>query len=368
MKNKENEKGSSKSVLLEKEKAVTKTVPTGTNKREEIQNLKLETIPLAEEQGLQLYNKPTGFKAIYNPDTKAVYTVTSDSYQLIQHRDVWNAIAKLAKFKVGDTALYKGGGVMVIELLPKTPIKEELIVGTKDFFEPRVRIINSYDTSKALSIQAYGMRLVCTNGMIAPGFVNRFKQAHTFQNIDIETLGDKIELAMNSWTATRDQIKQASTKRVNIEYAIHSVGKFPKKYADEVRKLLKPKLDTIYNVWNAFTNVLSHQMKENVQTGTLIKYQQRANKVFTLLNDPQAEEDWNPTQIPPTEVVDTPKKETTPEKKAAPAKKATPPKKATSPKASTSTKAKTPTKAKTLTKTPGKEKTEEDGTSQGVKA
>lgn len=341
METKKTNKGSSKPTLLVQEKVETRTKNVEKQPKE-INDLKLETIPLAKEEELILHNKPTGFKAIYNPDTKDVYTVTSDSYQLIQHRDVWNAVAKQTKFKIGETALYKNGGVMVIELLPKTETKEELIVGTKDFFEPRVRLINSYDTSKALSIQAYGMRLVCSNGMIAPGFVNRFKQAHTFQNIDIDSLGDKIELAMNSWVATRDQLKAAAAKNVNIEYAIHSVGKFPKKYADEVRSLLKPKTDTLYNVWNAFTNVLSHQMKANVQTGTLIKYQQRANKVFTLLNDPQAEEEWNPTQIPPTEIVA--------EETKAPAKKPT------------------PVKSTSIKTTPGKAKTTEDGTSQGVKA
>lgn len=270
-------------------------------KTEEIKNLTLKTIPLAEEKDIKLFNKPTGYKTIFNPETKKVYTVTTNTYQLIQHQHVWNEIIKLTDYEIGETAIFKGGSVMSIELIPKGDVKHELIPGTKDFLQPRVRVINSYDTSKALSVQAYGMRLICKNGAVAPGFVNRFKKTHTFKNIDLSTLKDKVDLAMNSWAGTQDQLRAAFNKKVNVAYAIHSVGKFPKKYVEEVQKQLKPKTDSLYNVWNAFTNVLSHKMKSNVQTGTLIKYQQRVNKIFALLNDPQAEEEWDPTVIPATE-------------------------------------------------------------------
>lgn len=258
-------------------------------KQKEILVSKQTDIPYAEEYPIIIRDNETDYKAIINPDTNNTFAIVSKDYQLVPHRDVYEQIMNSDKFEIKRSAVYKKGRTLMIEIVPTETEKIELIPDTKDYVEPRARIFNSYDTTKALSVEGYGMRLVCSNGMIAPGFTSRYRKTHSFTNIDINDINRNIELALNTWTTSAEQLQYANTKKVDVAYTL-ALSKFPKRYLKPANELLLGKqTETVYNIWNALTNVVTHIVDDNVQTGTLVSYQKKANNVFKALNDPRAE-------------------------------------------------------------------------------
>jgi hypothetical protein len=254
-------------------------------KSQELLLKSLEQIPSAEELPVKVLGLVTDFKAIVDPKTKKTFSIVSKEYQLIQHKDVWKAVSKNKKFSIGEASIYKNGRVMMITLIPKQEVKIELIPNSKDYITPYVRVFNSYDATRALAVQSFGMRLICTNGAVAPGLTDRYHKPHAFKNIVLADLDKQVDLALETWKLSGRTLQAAYKFKVDTQVAIREVGKFPKKYKDKASQLLK-KQDTLYNVWNALTNVLSHEMKGNVQSSTLVKYQTRVNRVFNLLNEP----------------------------------------------------------------------------------
>jgi len=249
----------------------------------------LKQIPAAEEQPVKIRNKDTNYKAIIDPKTNTTFAIVSKDYQLTQHQEVWKQVIKNKKYKIESAAIFKKGRVMMIELIPVEETKIELLPKSKDYLQPRVRIFNSYDSTKALSVQGYGMRLICSNGATAPGMTTRYKRRHAFKNIDLKVLDKQIDLALASWTTSAATLQKSASTTVLIKDALKELGKFPKKYTEIALSNLKKDKDTLYNIWNALTSAITHDMQPNVSTGTLVKYQNRVNRIFNLLNDPETD-------------------------------------------------------------------------------
>lgn len=245
-------------------------------------------IPIATEVPLSINGKEIPFKAITSAkDNTDVFNVVSKTYQLIQHKDVWNAVSKLKKYKIVESRIIKGGRIMMIELVNATETNIEVL--PKDFYQPRVRIFNSYDATRALSAQAFAIRLICTNGAVGIQKIGHHYKAHTHENINLKELTKFVEEAMAAWNVAAPVLRESAKFMIEPKQALAAIGKFPKKYAELALKQCNAKQDTLYNVWNAFTNIVTHQMKGNVATTTLVKYQSRVNRVFNLLNRPDAD-------------------------------------------------------------------------------
>ena len=174
---------------------------------------KAEDIPGVKEEPVRVLRLDTDYKAIVETDTNETLSIVSDKYQLSPHRDVWNEIEKLKQYKITNGQLYKYGNAMIIELIDKKTEKEELIPDTGDYFERQVRVLNTYDLTRALSVQSIGLRLVCKNGMMAPGMIERFRKAHTYNNIDINEISKYVEFSMEACTQS-GEILRLSAKQI----------------------------------------------------------------------------------------------------------------------------------------------------------
>ncbi len=259
------------------------------NKWQETKIKSLQEIPEVKEHPIKLYKKPTGYKAIVNVETEDTLSIVNDNYQLAQHRDIYSQVAKYKDYKIDNGVIYNNGRVMVLEVVQAVPTKVELIPGDK--LEPRVRIFNSYDLSKALSVQSYGIRLVCTNGMIAPGMVDRWRRIHTFNNISIPEIGDRMKLAMAAWVESGDLLMKSTEKKVVVVETL-GVHKFlPKRYTKIALENLgavenEKKEASVYDIWNELTRLISHEIKDReVQVSTLIAEQRFVNKIFDLVRE-----------------------------------------------------------------------------------
>jgi hypothetical protein len=271
----------------------------------------LELIPPVMEG--ELFNsqgKPVeNFKSIINTEGQEI-AVQKKTYQLVQHKDVvtelLNDLNFQSKYKIVDAVIYKSGCVMMLEIVPLIEQSVEIVPG--DVIQPSVRIFNSYDSTKALTVESFGMRLICKNGAVAPGGVDRFHKTHTHQNININQIFPAIEKAIATWSVSAVTLRKAYTKIVDVEDTLKLLKNFPEKYLKIVKADLR-RNDTLYNVWNALTSCITREM--SVSTSTLVNYQRMVNKIFNVLNDPEEDVIINGSEsLPETETTGTENKGT----------------------------------------------------------
>ena len=240
--------------------------------------LNAEQIPIVSEQPVYILGKESNYKAIID-DKKEPLSIVSHIYNTTQHRDVYKYATSLDKYRLVKSQLIKGGRVLMVEL--EDYGRDELLEG--DYFTPRVRLFNSYDRSTGLSVQSYGLRLVCDNGMIAPAFSKTFHHKHTYNNLNLHHIPEYIERAMQSWDVAKETLAKAHRTNIKVEDALSYVKTLPKKYTKIVQENLGYK-ENVYDIWNELTRTITHDVGNKVATTTFISYQQLTNNVFKCLN------------------------------------------------------------------------------------
>jgi Lhr-like helicase len=248
-------------------------------------------------------------KAIFDNDGIDIAS-QKKTYQVVQHREVIKRLQENPSFNekyyIENATIYKSGCILMIEVKPIQEERVELVPG--DFLTKSVRIYNSYDSSKALVVESFGMRLICSNGAVAPGGVDRFHKAHTHQNVNLDSVPDAIEKAMKTWEVSSNTLRKAYTKIVDVEDTLKLLKNFQEKYKKIVIQNLR-RMDTLYNLWNALTNCITFEV--DVSTSTLVNYQNMVNKIFNVLNDPKEDTVVDGSvDIPETEKTGTEKTET----------------------------------------------------------
>lgn len=256
----------------------------------------IDDIPIVREAPVRVLGKNTEYKAIVDQDKETV-SIVSNNYQLVQHRDIWQKIQEMKNLKVKKAVIYRDGKILHVELAEVRPKKIEMIDG--DYMTRRIRIFNSYDLTHALSVQSFGIRLVCTNGMIAPVFTERFRGRHTYDSIDIDELNKYIKVAFEIWATTGSLLRRAEKMIVPVEDVLKYMKYLPKKYHKIIVENLDKK-ESVYVIWNETTRTITHDMTKNMQTGSLIRHQQEANNIFKILKA-EDEEPWSNRPLPPTE-------------------------------------------------------------------
>lgn len=109
------------------------------------------------------------YKVVRPPnDLNNVYAVVSKQYQLIRHREVCEQIFETLDKIPGidlkpSLRLSNNGGQMKLTF----GFGERLAINEKDWLQPSLHVLNSYDLSMNFSIMVGAMRLVCLNGLMA---------------------------------------------------------------------------------------------------------------------------------------------------------------------------------------------------------
>jgi len=241
----------------------------------------IHEIPWAQEVPIIIHKKESGYKALVNDKTKETISVVTDTYQPVQHRDVWEQANKYKNYKISNGRIFNRGRTLMIEISDVKPVKRELIPG--DYLESKVRIFNSYDGTRALTVQSYGLRLVCSNGMVAPTLVSNYRKIHAYQNIDISEIGKAIQLGMEFWEGNKLLFQRAAKMTVDVGKTLKPLTNvIAKKYMKIVEDNLQTK-ETLYDVWNELTRTITHDMQPNVNTDNLVYTQQQVNRILKPL-------------------------------------------------------------------------------------
>jgi len=250
-------------------------------KWEEVEIKKADEVPLVDEVTLLAHERETGYKAIVNRQSMDTICVVPDTHQIVQHNHVLAEALKLKNYVPRKMELTKNGKMLMIELTEQQPKKIELM--PKDFIEVGVRVFNDYSKNAGLSVQAFGTRLACMNGVVAP----KYGQRVPIQAFGTAEFNKEMELRINdAFECWKDEkinkiFERAAKTTISVKDILEDHSFLPKKYMEEVIKQLKDK-ETLYDIWNAYTQVITHKMAPNIKDIGTINLQKRANKILTI--------------------------------------------------------------------------------------
>ena len=254
--------------------------------KEEVKNVKKELvlddvkkIPKVDEVPLIAHERDTGCKAIVDLSTMETICVVKKDNQIIQHQQVYNEVSKLENYVIKRTLFMNGGQKMMIEVTERTPKKIELL--PNDFLECGARIFNDYGKSRGLSVAGYGMRLICENGVVAPK-VGRKMQIFAYGTSEFaKELEEQIAASIAVWQDTTEIMERANETTVHVKDILEDIDFLPKKYMKIVTDKLKDE-ETLYNIWNEYTRVITHEIGPKVKTQGLLSLQKMENKILTI--------------------------------------------------------------------------------------
>jgi len=239
-------------------------------------------IPKVDEVELDAHERDTGYKAVVDLNTMETICVVKKDNRIIQHQHVIEEVNKLDNYIVKKTTLAHNGRVLTLELTEREPKLIELL--PKDVMECGAHIINDYGKSRGLSVQGYGVRQVCTNGVV--GVANATKmQVDAYGTAEFaKELEGQIITSLDVWKDVGDLMTRANEIKVSVKDIYDTIDFLPKKYMD----LIIGKFDdqeTLYKIWNTYTEVITHEIGPKVQTAGLLNLLKRANKILEITTE-----------------------------------------------------------------------------------
>ena len=257
---------------MQKEKVVEKV--------KDIVVLEDKQLPKVKEEALFACDRDTGFKAIVDLSTMDTLCVVPNDNQIVQHNHVLKEVNKLDNYIVQKTTLLKNGTKMLIELVEREPKKIELL--PNDFLECGARVYNDYTKSRGLSVQGCGTRLICSNGVTSLVKTEKM-QIFAYGTADFsKELEAQISKCIAVWSSVPDIMEKANSTEVSVKDIMTELPKLPKKYMDKIMDELKDQ-DTVYNIWNQYTQVITHEIAPHVRVTKYMGLQKRANKILKLV-------------------------------------------------------------------------------------
>ena len=222
----------------------------------------------------------SGFKAIFSKKQNRAISIVSSRYCLMQSkeimRNVVGALSKLGIHEVEGTIIEQNGRAFARVLLPKYISEGN---SNKDI-QLGFLLVNSYDRTKALSISGFAMRIVCTNGMVAPRTLGAAFVKKHYGNITAqvqEAVSQMIKTIVKNAPGLQAAIKAAMKEKYeawkDMEKALEKVG-YSKKSAKKIlAKVRVPgKTATKWDLYNAITNYFTFKkMKETGRIASLRK-------------------------------------------------------------------------------------------------
>src|SRR3990167_1890710 len=218
------------------------------------------------EVNLKPILKSKRFFAVCNKADEILGVVTN-KYQLIQHRDVF----KFTKMLLPDFELHKVGlanNGQNVAMFWKGG-REISINGDKHC--EYVQTINSITGKRPLGVRLGFFRFVCTNGQMIGNTILNISQRHVRGEIDFKKVEEQVLTARDrhnsSFISWAENLAKISGKplltRIKTEFGKVNAQSRRLPIAVRLAKPLSrlPDNSTLWDIYNSFTNVLSHQTK-----------------------------------------------------------------------------------------------------------
>lgn len=226
-------------------------------------------------------------QAIWNMETNTVSSVTSNRYQIIQHRDVFGAVhdalSELGIEVAGrlDNHYHFVKADLVFQN-QGVPVRDDA-----DGIQLGIRVMNSYNLKSAFRLEMFGFRTVCQNGM---------SMGHTMEVREIVFHTGEEKTHEKLLEITRKFIKNVIDSNLTLQKYVDTMIKdtmewsiiekiIPglikrKKHLKQVLTRLEPgKTVSRWDLYNAITNYISHG--ESLTDSAIRHLEQRSKMVLT---------------------------------------------------------------------------------------
>lgn len=249
---------------------------------------KAEEVPIFSEK--ESLDK---FKGIRNLDTGEVIRIFDKDYTLVQHSEVLEEVSStLSELGINGSGRIEtsNNGARMSAYIT---FDNKLISDDADGIQPGIKISNSFDGSSSIRLESFAKRLVCNNGMTMSTVFSNQVVMHRHLKKDkfaasqlqpmIKEIIDKdnhiqklVEKAMSESFAW-ETLQNFLTKMLEKEIAFKHLSKILDKVGITVMKEKDKKTKQIkynfiqeknytnkkWDLYNAFTNYLSHEAGEN---------------------------------------------------------------------------------------------------------
>jgi len=191
---------------------------------------------------------------------KNILSVVRPNRTLIKNAQVLRAVTKVLKDPLIEKADFDRFGSLHMNVVSGSDKGEEIFAD--DRFKGGVHIMNSPIGVSRTLIEGYSVRLVCLNGMMAPGAV--FNAPSVVRDDVSEFLGSNIVQAMGASSQLHSMIKELKNHAIDGDvretvFGILEALKVPAElYEAIIHRAIKDGVKTIYDVMNAITYVASH--------------------------------------------------------------------------------------------------------------
>lgn len=216
------------------------------------------------------------WKGIYNMDKRKIATVASEDYQIIQHKDVQDAVTQtLSRLNLDVKGVVRNfGDSFRADLVFQNAGVE--VTDDASGIQIGIRVVNSYNKATSFRLEMFGFRRVCQNGMtfgaksfgIVENTIHYGEREKNLAEIGRITEGF-IHKVINSSATMQAYVNLMigdSMEYTTCIKIVRALVKAEKHQEELIKRLTDAK--TRWELYNAVTNYATHgeQLTPHVQT------------------------------------------------------------------------------------------------------
>lgn len=256
--------------------------------------------------------------ALWNDRDQQPEYISSDEYELVQHRDVLDMVQDTVDRTLGDIDMgvirdygAKIDGTLVFSNLDEASIDVSEVVDTDGYIPPEgdvdpfggsrardtvglgMRIGNSFDGSKQVQASTMGYRFICQNWMVWGEEEIASTQSAHIGDIDEEFFESVIEEVFEVRQEVSDTIGKSEREEIPFEWVpdvLQNAG-FGTNYAKRITgRVLRQETQrrgetTAWRLYNAATSELDNRRSEEI---TKHSYDRHQDNAWNLLGEPSS--------------------------------------------------------------------------------
>lgn len=233
-------------------------------------------------------------RGIWNTTQDKLSAIASSRYAIIQHRDIIDSVQNtLRNLNIDVKGMVRQIDNRIIgDLVFKDDKQLLLSDDSEKGIEIGFRFQNSYDKSSSFSMELYGYRLVCMNGMVLGKAIQelRLNMPHVGKDKAIEEISKEIEKFVNQSISSSKILQKYINDSIADSFEWKSTEKLlenllkRKKHRAGIQEILeknntKGKPITRWDFYNAFTEYATHSTQITPKIETMI--QTKSQKILT---------------------------------------------------------------------------------------
>lgn len=241
-----------------------------------------------EKQKIYHDEYESGFSKVVRADNNKLISVVTDNYLLIENKEIYSHLLEnFGELKMMNDFSFSNDrySSMSFEL----PFEaREVEVG--DTVSAMLRIENSYDTTKSLTVSINAMRLVCSNGMIVNDSIYQSKTKHIGdKNVDdiisemMLSIGSTAERSFEQTVVMFTKMKSKKLTKTLKEQFVKSLAEYPQFFSKIVTdEIIRTNPNNLWELYNCVTYACTHKLKRNIHS-TVKTEDSVNNKIISLI-------------------------------------------------------------------------------------